>query len=279
MGNIEIKTKGLGIILLLIVAACAPITLGENQPTDDDNLALGVLEFSPKSHNFGNMTEGKINTTTFEIWRAGGCCSLEYALECNCSWVKVFPTSGTSHGEHDIITVDVTTLGLDPGHHSRDINITSNGGNGVFTVELTIIITDWPDLVSYGKLNWWDVGQGSVVDGIFYIKNEGDPGSLLDWSIESYPEWGNWSFSVKNGDNLKPEDDSVTVQTSVVVPSIKNNNFSGLITIVNRHDENDFCHVNVSLSTPRITIRNMPFFKFLNHQPCLCSILQYLLKL
>ena len=55
-----------------------------------------------------------------------------------CEFIEVFPSSGTSHGEHDDISIYVDTTGLDPGHYSCNINISSNSGNGVFVINFTI---------------------------------------------------------------------------------------------------------------------------------------------
>jgi len=67
---------------------------------------------------------------------------LEYTLIESCSWLNVTPTQGNSTGEHDNITVTVNTTDLSPGTYFYDINITSNGGNKRFNVDLFIISGD-----------------------------------------------------------------------------------------------------------------------------------------
>jgi hypothetical protein len=96
-----------------------------------------VLAFSPASFDFGTMQEGENDSTSFDIWNGDSGC-LTYSLSENCNWVSVNPTSGSSTGEYDTIIVDIDTTGLSDGTYSCDIDIVSNGGNGVFTVEVTI---------------------------------------------------------------------------------------------------------------------------------------------
>ena len=102
-----IKMIGLVMALFLLLSAFGHIAIGEEKLDNSSIGNLGTLDYYPESHHFGNKLEGETNSTTFEIWRAGGCCAIEYTLSWDCSWVDVFPTSGTSHGEHDTITVDI----------------------------------------------------------------------------------------------------------------------------------------------------------------------------
>jgi len=69
------------------------------------------LSYSPASHDFGDKCEGVTDSTTFEIWNSGTG-TLTYSFSESCSWVvEVNPTSGSSTGEHDTITVDIDTTG------------------------------------------------------------------------------------------------------------------------------------------------------------------------
>jgi hypothetical protein len=42
---------------------------------------------------------------------------------------------------------------------------------------------------------------------------------MLDWKVESYPNWGTWTFSPESGDGLKPEYVPNTISVSVVAPT------------------------------------------------------------
>jgi parallel beta-helix repeat protein len=96
------------------------------------------LSFSPSSHDFGDKCEGETDRTTFELWNSGTG-TLTYSLSETCDWVEVNPTSGSSAGEHDTITIDINTTGLSECSYTCDISINSNGGSGTFTVRVNIV--------------------------------------------------------------------------------------------------------------------------------------------
>ena len=108
-----------------------------------------------------------------------------------------------------------------------------------------------PDLDCIGSLSWTNIKPGENVSGSFLVKNIGDSGSLLNWTINnSLINWGNWSFVPSAGENLTPEDGEITVQVSVVAPDEKESEFSGYIKVENINDPEDFELINVNLITP-----------------------------
>lgn len=115
-----------------------------------------------------------------------------------------------------------------------------------------------PDVECDGTLSWTDVSTEETVEGSFTVKNIGEPTSLLDWEIESYPDWGTWTFNPGSGDDLKPSDGPVIVNVTVVAPDEQNQQFTGEIKIVNSENISDFCIVDASLSTlfePELNVR------------------------
>jgi uncharacterized repeat protein (TIGR01451 family) len=96
-----------------------------------------ILEFDPSSYNFGDMNGGEIDSFEFDIWNKGND-TLTYSLSEDCSWLEISPNNGNSSGEHDLIAVDINTTGLSQGLHSSEIQITSNGGIGVFIASVNI---------------------------------------------------------------------------------------------------------------------------------------------
>ncbi len=108
---------------------------------------------------------------------------------------------------------------------------------------------DEPDLNCEGSLNWNGVNTGEIVYGNFQVENIGDSDSLLDWKIESYPDWGTWTFSPENGENLSPKDGPVTVNITVVAP-IEKKVFDGSLRIENQENPSDFDIVPVHITTP-----------------------------
>jgi len=104
-----------------------------------------------------------------------------------------------------------------------------------------------PDLSCEGSLSWNDVPGGSTVEGSFIVENIGDPGTNLDWEISEWPDWGTWTFTPTNGEDLTPEDGPVTVEVEVVAPDEHNEEFTGEIKIINSEDPRDYCIIDVSL--------------------------------
>jgi len=107
-----------------------------------------------------------------------------------------------------------------------------------------------PDLDCDGTLSWIDVTPGDTVNGTFTVENNGDPTSLLDWEIESYPDWGTWTFDPDGGLDLTPEDGAVIVTVEVVAPDEENTEFEGEIVLVNSDDPDNTCIIDVALVTP-----------------------------
>jgi len=106
------------------------------------------------------------------------------------------------------------------------------------------------DLNCEGSLKWTKIPPGSTQTGTFTVKNIGESHSLLDWTIESYPTWGTWTFTPSNGTGLTPEMGMITVDVTVTAPDKKNKDFTGEIKIVNSQDNTDFNILPISLSTP-----------------------------
>jgi rhodanese-related sulfurtransferase len=130
------------ISILLITTNFIGISTAKNPSTTQ---TLALLNYSPDSHDFGEMLKGETNSTTFEIWN-GGCCNLFYHLYENEEWIQVDPIEGISVSEHDIITVTINTTNLTFGPHEGNIKITSNAGEGNFTVTVTIISENLIDI-------------------------------------------------------------------------------------------------------------------------------------
>ena len=110
--------------------------------------------------------------------------------------------------------------------------------------------TAYPDLDCEGSISWIKIKPGATVTGSFSVQNIGDPTSELDWTIIEWPAWGNWTFTPLSDTDLTPEDGSITVDISVVVPSEKNKEFNGTIRIANAENPDDFDEISVSLKTP-----------------------------
>ncbi|MFO7678343.1 MAG: GLUG motif-containing protein [Thermoplasmatota archaeon] len=107
-----------------------------------------------------------------------------------------------------------------------------------------------PTLSCTGSFSWTNITPGDLIKGTFTVQNNGDPVSLLDWEIQSYPDWGTWTFDPDGGLGLKPEDGMVTVNVEVVAPNEPETEFTGEILVVNGDDPDNFCSIDVALVTP-----------------------------
>ena len=106
-----------------------------------------------------------------------------------------------------------------------------------------------PDLNCTGSLSWSDIKPGSTVHGSFQVRNVGDPGSLLNWTVNNSLTWGTWTFTPASGENLTPEQGPVTVQVYVIAPDEKNTEFQGFLQVQNRDNTSDFDTIPVTLKT------------------------------
>jgi hypothetical protein len=135
------------------------------------------------------------------------------------------------------------------------------------------------DLEYDGELNWTKIKPETEITDNFKLFNVGEESSKLDWKIESYPSWGNWTFDPVEGINLAPEDGEIIVQVSIFAPDEKNAEFSGEIRVVNQNNPDDYEIIQVSLSTPKNKAINTPFLNFLENHPHLFPLLRQLLRL
>lgn len=135
-----------------------------------------------------------------------------------------------------------------------------------------------PDLDCDGTLSWTDVTPESTITGTFTVKNIGEPRSLLDWEIDSYPNWGTWSFDPDGGIYLTPEAGEITVEVEVVAPADQNTEFDGEIVLVNSDDPADTCTIDVTLATPVSQLLILQFLElFTQRFPIIAQILAAIL--
>jgi hypothetical protein len=107
------------------------------------------------------------------------------------------------------------------------------------------------DLYCEGDITLTDVEPGTTVVDSFIVQNSGADGTLLDWEIESTPDWGEWSFDPNGGVDLESWS-PITIDVEIVAPEEANTEFTGEIKIINSEDPDDYCIIDVSLSTPNI---------------------------
>jgi len=103
-----------------------------------------------------------------------------------------------------------------------------------------------------------NIKPGGTVHGSFQVENIGDPNSTLNWTVDTYPTWGTWSFTPPSGTNLTPEIGSITVQVYVTAPDQKNTEFQGYIRVINVNNASDFDLIQVTLTTPLMDVLAQP---------------------
>ena len=101
-----------------------------------------------------------------------------------------------------------------------------------------------PDLNCEGELYWLNLTPNANVTGCFCVENIGENGSELDWEIESFPEWGTWTFDPDGGDDLAPGA-PVTVDVTVIAPDEIKDDLWGMIKVINHQNPDDFCEISV----------------------------------
>ena len=106
------------------------------------------------------------------------------------------------------------------------------------------------DLDCSGDLDFPDVETGSTLTATITVENVGLPGSLLDWEIQSFPDWGEWTFDPESGEDLA-EGDTQTINVEIIAPEDQETEFDGEVVLVNSEDNGDTCTILVTLVTPQ----------------------------
>lgn len=146
-----------------------PFTLGLLQDIGWSTVSPSVpsITFSPASLNLSCSLGQNASPQTFQVWNSGGG-TLTYSITDNVPWLSVTPTSGTSTGEHDTITVNYATSGLAAGTYQASITITGSGAsNSPQNIPVTLNIR--PALVAYYPFNGnADDASGNGYNGTVY---------------------------------------------------------------------------------------------------------------
>ncbi|MCX6663508.1 MAG: C10 family peptidase [Euryarchaeota archaeon] len=107
-----------------------------------------------------------------------------------------------------------------------------------------------PQVRCNGSIHLTNITPSTTITESFTVDNAGTPGSLLNWEITSFPDWGTWTFTPSSGTSLTPEQGSMTINVSVVAPAKKNREYSGYIKVTNTDNPTDCYIVQITLATP-----------------------------
>jgi hypothetical protein len=133
------------------------------------------------------------------------------------------------------------------------VDLFANAATAVYYDDISLTgDTPIPALCCQGALSWSAAEAGASLTDTFEVSNCGDPGSLLDWEVYTWPAWGSgWTFTPASGTGLTPAGSPVTVQVDFTAPSDQESEFYGNITVVNSNNPAEECVIPVYLKTPK----------------------------
>ena len=221
----------------------------------------GTLEWT-------NVTPNEIVTSSFTVSNIGDAGS-------NLDWdVSEWPTWGTwtftpsiGHNlkpEDGPVTINVNVVVPNEEHHLFTgqvnlVNIENSSDYETIPVSLETVYKIHEKLSCNGSLTWVDVKPRATITGSFTVENIGAALTNLSWEITDSPDWGTWTFTPADGNNLTPEEGPVTINVSVIAPEKRNTEFTGQITIVNSKNSSDYDTIPVSLGTPYRPVHSILF--------------------
>ncbi len=182
------------IIFLILLIIIMPISISNIEKN-----FIPELTYNPTSHNFGYLEEGQVYQTTFDIWNLGAD-TLTWNLEIIHTWITLSPTSGTSTGEHDTVTVTIDTTGLSQGNHSGFISISSNDGGESRYFNIDLFINNPPNTPN--KFS----GPTSVIEGTQYpystVTTDPDGDKVkygFDFNNDGVIQSDHWTYFLPSG--------------------------------------------------------------------------------
>ena len=116
-------------------------------PTSNPTISLSTSALSTSCSDGTNAS-----SQTFGVENTGGG-TLSYSITDDASWLSCTPSSGTSTGEQDSITVNYSTSGLAAGSYSGTITVTDANANNspqTISVSLTVNPVSVPPSITLG---------------------------------------------------------------------------------------------------------------------------------
>jgi len=150
-----------------------------NLPAGDDYAGSATDPFITRSPAVltPEVVEGNDATSASFTVENTGVGTLEYTITDNVSWLSVSPTSGTSTGEEDTITVNYDTDALDVGEYPATITISDvDAANNPVTIGVTLTVT--------ASQTPPDIDNPDFEDN-----NGGWNGAAIDWTAFGGNKW------------------------------------------------------------------------------------------
>ena len=221
-----------------------PVSLHISSPAPEISFKPGRLSFTAVEGGPTHAVE------TLEIWNSG-VDTLDWTLSDDAAWLSEDPTSGSSIGEHDTVTVSVDIAGMSVGDYSTNITITAPGvSNSPQVVPVSLHISSAAPEISFTPevLTFTAVGGGPTPPNkTLTIWNSGS--GMLNWSVSDDAEW--LSQDPTSGNSTSPYD-TTSVTVSVNTAGMSDGDYSANITITAPGASNSPQTVPVSLHVGQI---------------------------
>jgi len=157
--------------------------LGAAGSTNDPEIVLSPAGLEPEANEGYSPSNDTFTVTNV------GVDTLDYTITTDMSWINVSPSSGSSTGESDTITVSYSTAALNAGWYLGTITVTDpDAVNNPQTISVSLTITGTNDatvIENFGDMPTWD-----------YTYDAGW-GSAATWSIDSGGQSGNCLQAVR----------------------------------------------------------------------------------
>jgi hypothetical protein len=209
---------------------------------------LGI-SFSPTSLSFSAVAGGaNPENQTLEIWNLGGE-TLNWTLSDGAAWLSEDPTSGSSTGEHDNVTVAVNITGMSAGDYSANITITAMGANNtpqVVPVSLHISVPPLGISFSPPSLSFSAVAGGANPGSkTLEIWNLG--GGTINWSLSND---AGWLSEIPENGTSSGEHNNVTVAVDITGMSAGDYSANINITAMGANNTPQVVPVSLHISPP-----------------------------
>ncbi|GEM_PF-818739 len=175
--------------------------------------------------------------------------TLEYTITDNASWLSCTPTSGTSTGEADTITVNYSTASLTPGTYYATITASDpEASNNPQTIAVSLTVVQRP-VITLNPTSLSPVtNEGSSPPaGSFTVQNTG--GSMLEYTISDNVTW--LSCTPTSGTSTG-EADTITVNYSTA--SLTPGTYYATITVSDPEASNNPQTIAVSLTVNEVKL-------------------------
>ncbi|GMU24032.1 MAG: hypothetical protein AMXMBFR13_41090 [Phycisphaerae bacterium] len=212
-------------------------SLADQGGTSSPTISRTPATLSPSVQQGGNPAN-----QTFSVSNSGAG-TLSYSISDNVSWLSCNPTSGTSTGEADTITVSYTASGLTAGTHNATITISDPAAtNNPQTIAVTLTVAPPPAISRSPSTLAPSCTQGTNASNqTFTVSNSG--GGTLSYSISDNVSW--LSCSPTSGTSTGEQD---TITISYTTSGLSTGTHNGTITITDPAASNNPQTIAVTLT-------------------------------